>query len=55
MNIHATLLPARTPRSAFTKLMQGETKIAWRLPIGLILGGRRPGLRRGHFRRHPRR
>jgi ABC-2 type transport system permease protein len=38
MNIHATLLPARTPRSAFTKLMQSETKIAWRLPIGLILG-----------------
>jgi ABC-2 type transport system permease protein len=38
MSIHASLLPARTPRSAFTELMQSETKIAWRIPIGLILG-----------------
>jgi ABC-2 type transport system permease protein len=38
MSIHASLLPARTPRSAFTKLMQSETKVAWRMPIGLILG-----------------
>jgi ABC-2 type transport system permease protein len=38
MSTHAWLLPARTPRSAFTKLLQSETKIAWRMPIGLILG-----------------
>jgi len=38
MSTHSSLLPARTPRSAFTKLMQSETKIAWRVPIGLILG-----------------
>jgi ABC-2 type transport system permease protein len=38
MSIHASLLPARTPRSAFTTLMQSETKVAWRMPIGLILG-----------------
>jgi ABC-2 type transport system permease protein len=38
MSTHASLLPARAPRSAFTKLMQSETKMAWRVPIGLILG-----------------
>ncbi len=38
MNTHAVLLPARTPRSAFGKLLQSETKIAWRVPLGLIFG-----------------
>lgn len=32
------LLPAGTPRPAFSKLMQCETKMAWRVPIGLVLG-----------------
>jgi len=38
MSTHAVLLPARTPRSAFGKLVQSETKIAWRVPVGLIFG-----------------
>lgn len=38
MSAHTLLLPARTPRSAFGKLLQTETKIAWRVPVGLILG-----------------
>ena len=38
MSTHAVLLPARTPRSAFGKLLQSETKIAWRVPVGLIFG-----------------
>ena len=38
MNTYAVLLPARTPRSAFGKLLQSETKIAWRVPIGLVFG-----------------
>ena len=38
MNTHAVLLPARTPRSAFGKLVQSETRIAWRVPVGLIFG-----------------
>jgi len=42
MSTHSSLLPARAPRSAFTKLMESETKIAWRVPIGLILGAAVP-------------
>lgn len=38
MNTHAVLLLARTPRSAFGKLVQSETRIAWRVPVGLIFG-----------------
>jgi len=38
MTAHASLLSARTPRSAFGKLLQSETKVAWRVPLGLILG-----------------
>jgi len=44
MNTYAWLLPARTPRSAFSKLLQSETKIAWRMPIGLITGVAAPVL-----------
>lgn len=36
MSIHAPLLPTR--RAAFAKLLQDETRIAWRVPLGLILG-----------------
>jgi len=38
MSTHASLLPARTPQSAFGKLLQSETKVAWRVPLGLVLG-----------------
>jgi ABC-2 type transport system permease protein len=38
MSTPAAVLPGRAPRSAFSKLMVSETKMAWRLPIGLILG-----------------
>lgn len=38
MTVHTSRLQAGAPRSAFTKLMQSEAKIAWRVPIGLILG-----------------
>jgi ABC-2 type transport system permease protein len=38
MSAHAWIVPARTPRSAFGKLLQCEMKVAWRLPIGLIMG-----------------
>lgn len=38
MSIHASLLPARTPRSAFGKLLQNEGRYAWRVPAGLIMG-----------------
>jgi ABC-2 type transport system permease protein len=38
MSTHTVLLPARTPRSAIGKLLQSETKIAWRVPLGLIFG-----------------
>ena len=38
MSVRASLLPVGTPRSAFGKLLKNETKIAWRVPIGLILG-----------------
>ena len=38
MSTHASLLPVRTPRSAFGKLLQSEIKVAWRVPLGLILG-----------------
>ena len=38
MSTHAVPLPARTPRSAFGKLLQSETKIAWRVPFGLVFG-----------------
>ena len=44
MSTHASLLPARTPRSAFGKLLQSETKVAWRVPLGLILGVAAPVL-----------
>jgi len=38
MSSHAVLLPQRTPRSAFGKLVQNEGRYAWRVPFGLILG-----------------
>jgi len=38
MSSHAVLLPQRTPRSAFGKLVQNEGRYAWRVPVGLILG-----------------
>jgi ABC-2 type transport system permease protein len=38
MSSHAVLLPQRTPRSAFGKLLQNETRYAWRVPVGLIMG-----------------
>ncbi len=38
MTAHASLLPARTPRLAFGKLLQSETRVAWRVPLGLVLG-----------------
>jgi len=38
MSSHASLLPARTPRSAFGKLLESEAKYAWRVPVGLIFG-----------------
>jgi len=38
MTAHASVLPARTPRSAFGKLLQSEIKVAWRVPVGLLLG-----------------
>ena len=44
MSIHASLLPARTPRSAFGKLLQNEGRYAWRQPVGLLLGVAAPVL-----------
>ena len=38
MSIRASLLPARTPRSAFGKLLETEAKYAWRAPVGLLFG-----------------
>ncbi len=38
MSTHTLLMPARTPRSAFGKLLRAETKYAWRAPLGLLLG-----------------
>ncbi len=38
MSTHASLLPARTPRPAFGKLLGAETKYQWRVPVGLIVG-----------------
>jgi len=38
MNGTVALVPPKAPRSAFAKLIQSEAKIAWRLPIGLVLG-----------------
>jgi ABC-2 type transport system permease protein len=34
----AALALAKRPRFAFRKLLESETKLAWRFPIGLILG-----------------
>jgi ABC-2 type transport system permease protein len=34
----ASLLPARTPGSAFVKLVETEARIAWRVPVGLVFG-----------------
>jgi ABC-2 type transport system permease protein len=44
MSIHASLLPTRTPRSAFGKLLQNEGRYAWRVPVGLIFGVAVPAL-----------
>lgn len=44
MSIHASLLPTRTPRSAFGKLLQNEGRYAWRVPVGLIFGVAAPVL-----------
>jgi ABC-2 type transport system permease protein len=38
MSRAAALVPPKTPRSAFAKLMESEAKMAWRLPIGLVAG-----------------
>jgi ABC-2 type transport system permease protein len=38
MSAPTTLVPGKAPRSAFSKLMESEAKMAWRLPIGLVLG-----------------
>ena len=38
MNMVAPLPLAGRPRSAFRKLLESEARIAWRVPIGLILG-----------------
>jgi ABC-2 type transport system permease protein len=38
MSTPATLVRGSAPRSAFSKLLESETKMAWRLPIGLVLG-----------------
>lgn len=38
MSVHTSLLPPSTPRSAFAKLLEYETKMAWRLPVGLLFG-----------------
>ncbi|HUK71470.1 MAG TPA: ABC transporter permease [Streptosporangiaceae bacterium] len=38
MSSHVVLLPERTPRSAFGKLLQDEGRYAWRVPVGLMLG-----------------
>jgi ABC-2 type transport system permease protein len=37
MSSHA-VLPQRTPRSAFGKLVQNEGRYAWRVPVGLLMG-----------------
>jgi ABC-2 type transport system permease protein len=34
----SSLRLAKRPHSAFRKLMESETRVAWRVPIGLILG-----------------
>ena len=44
MSIYASLLPTRTPRSAFGKLLQNEGRYAWREPVGLLLGVAAPVL-----------
>jgi len=33
-----SLLPARTPRAAFGKLLLNEGRLAWRQPVGLLFG-----------------
>ncbi len=47
------LLPRHTPRRAFAKLTQAEARLAWRQPIGLVLGlaAARPPARA--LRQHP--
>ena len=44
MSTQASVLPARTPRSAFGKLLNSEAKYAWRAPLGLLLGVAAPVL-----------
>ena len=53
MSRAVALLPPKTPRSAFAKLMESETKRAWRLPIGLVVGGCDPDPARGHLWQPP--
>jgi ABC-2 type transport system permease protein len=38
MSIQTSLLAVRAPRSAFTRLVANEMRVAWRFPIGLVLG-----------------
>ena len=38
MSSHTVMLPQRTPRSAFGKLLQNEGRYAWRVPVGLLMG-----------------
>jgi len=38
MTMDSAALQAKRPHSAFRKLMESETKLAWRFPIGLVLG-----------------
>lgn len=36
MSTQVSVLPARTPRSAFGKLLQNEATYAWWAPLGLL-------------------
>ncbi len=38
MSSNVGLLSNRPPRSAFTRLLETETKVAWRVPVGLVFG-----------------
>ena len=44
MTTAPALALAKRPRSAFRKLLESETKLAWRFPIGLVLGVAVPAL-----------
>jgi ABC-2 type transport system ATP-binding protein len=48
-----SLLPKGTPRRAFVKLVQNEARLAWRTPVGLIVGLALPVLLLVLFRNVP--